>query len=463
MLQDMASSLSAKFKLKQKESEAFLKTFFEIVSEYVHKEKIVKVKGLGTFKLIEVSDRESVKINTGERYVIPGHSKVTFTPDAELKAKVNKPFELFQTVILNEDTNIEDMERIYYPTDNGEQDVTESVDIPRQEPEDWDGEDSYAEADDMLNENMPIQDGDEDANVLPTSVGESLYGETLTPTNAEASPALNDETSEEETSEDETIGQYTETPGKSEAMATSDTEEGIVILSESSEDSASTDTAYKGDSQPDEEYAAIDGRPVKKRSGTAFPTADDERAICHSCPWRRYLTLHSILSATITILLVIGSYVAGYYRVLNFESTIVPTLQETEKKPLAPKRTDVVDKPVATKRTDVVDNPAAVCEQDTTSVPAEPRDSTEAVAKVQDEDIALLAKGYEQVPEGKYLIVGTLKTRVMSRGDNLYKFAKQELGDKNLVNYIIVHNQFQNPDKIPLGYDVKIPELREKK
>ena len=451
MLQDMASSLSAKFKLKQKESEAFLKTFFEIVSEYVHKEKIVKVKGLGTFKLIEVSDRESVKINTGERYVIPGHSKVTFTPDAELKAKVNKPFELFQTVILNEDTNIEDMERIYYPTDNGEQDVTESVDIPRQEPEDWDGEDSYAEADDMPDESMPIQDGDEDADVLPASVGENLHEETLTPTNAEASPVLDEETSEEETSDEETIGQYTETPGKGEAMATPDTEEGNVILSESSEDSASTDTAHKGDSQPDEQYAAIDGRPVKKRSGTAFPTADDARAICHSCPWRRYLTLHSILSATITILLVIGSYVAGYYRVLNFESTIVPTLQETEKKPLAPKRIDVIDKPVA------------VCEPDTTSVPAEPRDSTETVVKVYEEDIALLAKGYEQVPEGKYLIVGTLKTRVMSRGDNLYKFAKQELGDKNLVNYIIVHNKFQNPDKIPLGYDVKIPVLREKK
>ena len=451
MLQDMASSLSAKFRLKQKESEAFLKTFFEIVSEYVHKEKIVKVKGLGTFKLIEVSDRESVKINTGERYVIPGHSKVTFTPDAELKAKVNKPFELFQTVILNEDTNIEDMERIYYPTDNGEQDVTESVDIPRQEPEDWDGEDNYAEADDMPNDDMPIQDGDEDADVLPASVGENLHEETLTPTNAEASPALDEETSDEENSDDETIGQYIETPGKSEAMATPDTEEGIVILSETTEESASTDTAHKGDSQPDEEYAAIDGRPVKKRPDTAFPTADDARAICHSCPWRRYLTLHSILSATITILLVIGSYVAGYYRVLNFESTIVPTLQETEKKPLAPKRIDVVDKPVA------------VCEPDTTSVPAEPRDSTETVVKVHEEDIALLAKGYEQVPEGKYLIVGTLKTRVMSRGDNLYKFAKQELGDKNLVNYIIVHNKFQNPDKIPLGYDVKIPVLREKK
>lgn len=456
MLQDMASSLSAKFKLKQKDSEAFLKTFFEIVSEYVHKEKIVKVKGLGTFKLIEVSDRESVKINTGERYVIPGHSKVTFTPDAELKAKVNKPFELFQTVILNEDTNIEDMERIYYPTDNGEQDVTESVDIPRQEPEDWDGEDNYAEADDMPNDDMPIQDGDEDADVLPTSVGENLHEETLTPTNAEASPALDEENSDEETSEeensdDETIGQYTETPGKGEAMATPDTEQGIVILSESSEDSASTDTAYKGDSQPDEEYAAIDGRPVKKRSDTAFPTADDARAICHSCPWRRYLTLHSILSATITILLVIGSYVAGYYRVLNFESTPITALQETEKKPVAIKRTDVVDKPVA------------VCEPDTTSVPAEPRDSTETVVKVHEEDIALLSKVYEQVPEGKYLIVGTLKTRVMSRGDNLYKFAKQELGDKNLVNYIIVHNKFQNPDKIPLGYDVKIPVLREKK
>ena len=451
LLQDMASSLSAKFKLKQKESEAFLKTFFEIVSEYVHKEKIVKVKGLGTFKLIEVSDRESVKINTGERYVIPGHSKVTFTPDAELKAKVNKPFELFQTVILNEDTNIEDMERIYYPTDNGEQDVTESVDIPRQEPEDWDGEDSYAEADDMSDENMPIQDGDEDADVLPTSVGENLHEETLTPTNAEASPALDEETSEEETSDDETIGQETETPGKSEAMATPDTEEGNVILSETSEDSASTDTATQDNSQPDEEYAAIEEKPVKKRSDTAFTSTDDVRAICHSCPWRRYLTLHSILSAIITILLVIGSYVAGYYRVLNFETIPIHAHQEEERKP------------VATKQTDVADKPAAVCEPDTTSVPTEPQDSTEAVAKVQEEDNALLAKGYEQIPEGKYLIVGTLKTRTMSRGDNLYKFAKQELGDKNLVNYIIVHNKFQNPDKIPLGYDVKIPVLREKK
>ena len=451
LLQDMASSLSAKFKLKQKESEAFLKTFFEIVSEYVHKEKIVKVKGLGTFKLIEVSDRESVKINTGERYVIPGHSKVTFTPDAELKAKVNKPFELFQTVILNEDTNIEDMERIYYPTDNGEQDVTESVDIPRQEPEDWDGEDNYAEADDMPNDDMPIQDGDEDADVLPTSVGENLHEETLTPTNAEASPALDEETSEEETSDDETIGQETETPGKSEAMATPDTEEGNVILSETSEDSASTDTATQDNSQPDEEYAAIEEKPVKKRSDTAFTSTDDVRAICHSCPWRRYLTLHSILSAIITILLVIGSYVAGYYRVLNFETIPIHAHQEEERKP------------VATKQTDVADKPAAVCEPDTTSVPTEPQDSTEAVAKVQEEDNALLAKGYEQIPEGKYLIVGTLKTRTMSRGDNLYKFAKQELGDKNLVNYIIVHNKFQNPDKIPLGYDVKIPVLREKK
>ena len=75
-------------------------------------DKVVKIKGLGTFKLIEVLDRESVNVNTGERIVIPGHTKLSFAPENALKDLINKPFADFQTVVINEGTSIEEMERV---------------------------------------------------------------------------------------------------------------------------------------------------------------------------------------------------------------------------------------------------------------------------------------------------------------------------------------------------------------
>lgn len=115
LLQDLAQTLAAKRNIKSKEAETFLKVFFETISNAILEDKIVKIKGLGTFKMIDVQDRESVNVNTGERIVIPGHSKISFTPDTELKDQVNKPFALFQTVIINEGTSLEDMESFESP------------------------------------------------------------------------------------------------------------------------------------------------------------------------------------------------------------------------------------------------------------------------------------------------------------------------------------------------------------
>ena len=115
-LQDLAQSLASKRNIQRKEAEAFLKAFFETISDGILQDKIAKIKGLGTFKMIEVQDRESVNVNTGERIIIPGHSKISFTPDTELKDQVNKPFAFFQTVIINEGTSIEDMEKFEDPS-----------------------------------------------------------------------------------------------------------------------------------------------------------------------------------------------------------------------------------------------------------------------------------------------------------------------------------------------------------
>ena len=114
-IQDLAELVARKNKISRKEAETFVRTFFDTISTYLLREKIVKVKGLGTFKMVEVSDRESVDVNTGRRIMIEGHSKVSFTPDNTLRDQVNKPFCDFETVILNEDTDIAEMERIDTP------------------------------------------------------------------------------------------------------------------------------------------------------------------------------------------------------------------------------------------------------------------------------------------------------------------------------------------------------------
>ena len=99
---DLCSVLTSKNGLDDKESHRFIKAMFDVIQEGLDEDKIVKVKGLGTFKIIEVDDRESINVNTGERVLIEGHSKLTFTPDSVMKEIVNKPFSQFETVILNE-------------------------------------------------------------------------------------------------------------------------------------------------------------------------------------------------------------------------------------------------------------------------------------------------------------------------------------------------------------------------
>lgn len=108
-IQDLAQYLSNKHKISRKEAERFLTTVVEVLNDALHYEKQAKVKGLGTFKVIDVKDRESVNVNTGERIVIEGRPKITFTPDSVMKELVNKPFSQFDTVLLNDGVSFDDM------------------------------------------------------------------------------------------------------------------------------------------------------------------------------------------------------------------------------------------------------------------------------------------------------------------------------------------------------------------
>ena len=109
-IQDLAGLLAEYTGKDKNSSERFLREFIAVVSEGVYTDKLVKVKGLGTFKIIPVEKRESIHVNTGERFVIPEHYKFSFLPDKELRELVNKPFSFFETTELGENVDFTDMD-----------------------------------------------------------------------------------------------------------------------------------------------------------------------------------------------------------------------------------------------------------------------------------------------------------------------------------------------------------------
>ncbi len=115
LLQDLAAYLATGSGLTKKGSEGFARAFFDVIESGLLEDKFVKIKGFGTFKLIVVSERESVNVNTGERFQIGRHSKVSFTPEASLKELVNRPFAHFEAVDLNDETDVAELNSV----DNG--------------------------------------------------------------------------------------------------------------------------------------------------------------------------------------------------------------------------------------------------------------------------------------------------------------------------------------------------------
>ena len=137
-IQEIAAILVEKHGLRKKDAEAFVTTMFDLVKEGLASDRLVKIKGLGTFKTVEIEARESVNVNTGERVVIEGHEKITFTPDNTMKELVNKPFSQFETVVLNEGVTFDDMpdSGVNVVTDEEPvaEPVVESVVMPLAEP-----------------------------------------------------------------------------------------------------------------------------------------------------------------------------------------------------------------------------------------------------------------------------------------------------------------------------------------
>ena len=302
-LQQLAKALAQKKNIPQRNAESFLKEFFDSIAQNVSADKLVKIKGLGTFKLIEVLDRESVNVNTGERIVIPGHSKLSFTPETALKDLINKPFADFQAVALNEGTSIEEMERVPEATQTSQLASGGDTDPDESEPE---------VAAQPVQAFTPVSEPEQEATPEPVAEPEPV-------------PVSVPEQKDEPTT------------------------------------------------------------PSEEKKGGRL--------------WAWVLGL---------LLLCLLAFLA--YKFLGKPSVKV-------EEPVQPQ----VETPV--------------------------------------EEAPAPEPEFEQVPDGEYKIVGTLKTYVMKPGDYLAKIAREEYGDKEFAKYIIVHNAFTDPDSIPVNMEIKLPEL----
>lgn len=118
-LSDLAQRLAEKSGISLQDAELFIRKMFDVANEGLQSDKLVKMKWLGTFKVMAVKDRESVDVNTGERILIEGRDKISFTPDNILKEIVNKPFAQFETVVVNDGVDFDEIDRNF---ENAEED-----------------------------------------------------------------------------------------------------------------------------------------------------------------------------------------------------------------------------------------------------------------------------------------------------------------------------------------------------
>ena len=118
-LNDLAQRLAEKSGISLQDAELFIRRMFDVANEGLQSDKLVKMKWLGTFKVMAVKDRESVDVNTGERIIIEGRDKISFTPDNILKEIVNKPFAQFETVVVNDGVDFDEIDRKF---ENAEED-----------------------------------------------------------------------------------------------------------------------------------------------------------------------------------------------------------------------------------------------------------------------------------------------------------------------------------------------------
>ncbi len=286
-LSDLAQRLAEKSGISLQDAELFIRKMFDVANEGLQSDKLVKMKWLGTFKVMAVKDRESVDVNTGERIIIEGRDKISFTPDNILKEIVNKPFAQFETVVVNDGVDFDEIDRKF---ENAEEDGPVSDSTLECVPDSENSSvESFVEQDSSATSGV-IDFWDEE-NAAPVSdemivIGERLSQENVAepeekkPEGSESAatepavfkPAVSEPVeSESATSELET--KESEVPAQNEVESVVSDEENESTLTEetpiaekvpSGEDNSITETPIEEEASSDEETPSSDEETDKR-------------------------------------------------------------------------------------------------------------------------------------------------------------------------------------------------------
>ena len=258
----LAKSISSKRGLTQAEAERFVSKMFEVANEGLQEDKLLKMKWLGTFKVTAIKDRESVDVNTGERIVIEGRDKISFTPDNILKEIVNKPFAQFETVVVNDGVDFSDIDEKFslqavpaepiaaeMPNTIGEQKTAEAL-IGQPESKSFD---ESKNTDEQKVADQPTAEVYPSAEAQPMAAEQPMAGEHPMAGELQMQPLVGNTTGEHESLVNEDIF----TKESSLVKNASDNEAGM-----SNEAVASNNAAMSDGAVPSEEPAAEVGEEV---------------------------------------------------------------------------------------------------------------------------------------------------------------------------------------------------------
>ena len=437
----IAEAIAGKHGLTQKDAEQFVATFFDLINEALHEEKMVKVKGLGTFKVIDVRERESINVNTGERVVIESHGKISFTPDPIMRDLVNKPFAQFETVMLNDDVDIEELNAVSVDE--------EPLAIVDEQPQEMEEEPNVAAAGPEVVDEQPLMNEDQPQEETVPQLQEveepivDVVGQTVEEEPeqvVEEEPGQVVEEEQEQVVEEELPVEAEEQPQQA-----TETEAALMPVEASPVDD---------EPQPEEESSPVEEEPL------AAQDEDDEEEEKPSSFFERHETLLLTLSHLFVaaIALAIGYIIGMQHFDMDrpvVQETVVDSTARVSKTVVKPAAKDSVKDSVKEKAQQVKEDKHLLKEEDVVNVPAAATHDQSATAN----DSKQLATANAMVKTGAYRIVGTAKTITVKKGDTMERLSRLYLGE-GMSCYIQLHNGVA---EVSEGMRLKIPKLEPKK
>lgn len=462
---DLTRDVIAKYGLDKEAAERFVQQMFAVLREGIEREKNVKVKSLGTFKITSVNARESVDVNTGERIVIEGRNKITFTPDVVLRDRVNSPFAQFETVVLNEGVDFSQTE-----SENDTADVTEEMENSSDVDE--------GVVTNETEKTMPVQSETDAALEKPASTSEASVP---VPENTPSAPEKPVAKTEEATSSshDAVANDMASLNISSLHIANVhiDAMHSAKKTEEANTDTSSQPQCATTQEETDSQKTQVAAECIERLKNENFALKNENRKLKNSCRrsailYKRAMWIMGVVSAVAIVLVAAGIW--GIYYHLSIEQqnkTQLATLQKDYDLLSNRFRTLVNEKDAQTENvsfmTASASNASSTPSASNASAPASAaKPSNEeakkpAVTVKASETKAPAPSTYDadsRVRTGAYQIIGIDKTVTLRQGQSLKSISRAYLGE-GMECYVEAVNKGQ----LSVGDKVNIPKLKLKK